>query len=285
MAQLTANSLLRLIKVVIDALFPVRCLVCGRFFHPLNDPKWHDSSSKIQTEPLINNQSDRIIDLLFGSYLCSDCAANFVPIESPICLSCGIMFKGKEGSNRVCGDCITSPKRFRIARAPVAYDQALMNLIHCYKYSAKIQLAKPLGGLLLFSFQRYWDTENIDLLIPVPLYAGRFRQRGFNQAYLLIYNWKKIAKELNLIVPAIQIETHALVRNRSTVPQTGLGRKERMVNIKDAFSVREPEKIEGKRILLVDDVYTTGATVDECSRVLLDNGAKTVDVLTVARAM
>ena len=109
--------------------------------------------------------------------------------------------------------------------------------------------------------------------------------QGLPVTHAVIYNWEKIAEELNLIVPAIQIETHALIRTRSTAPQTGLGRKERRVNIKDAFSAREPEKIEGKRILLVDDVYTTGATVDECSRVLLDHGAKTVDVLTVARAL
>ena len=285
MAHLAANFLLRVLKVVIDALFPLKCLVCGGFFHLLDGPKRQTSSFKVQNEFLFHDHGDKTTDLLFGSYLCSVCTADFVPIQSPICLSCGIMFRSKEGSNRICGDCITLPKRFRIARAPLAYDQALMNLIHCYKYSGKIQLAKPLGGLLLVTFHRYWDADNIDLLIPVPLYTGRFKQRGFNQAYLLIYNWEKIAKELNLIVPGIPIETHALLRNRSTAAQTGLGRKERMLNIKNAFGVRQPEKIKGKRILLVDDVYTTGATVDECSRVLLENGAKYVDVLTVARAM
>jgi ComF family protein len=206
-------------------------------------------------------------------------------VKLPFCLACGFLFKSKEADDRLCGDCITSPKKFRVARAPVVYDEAFMNLVLNLKYHSKIQLAKPLGGLLLVAFLQYWDAGDIDIVIPVPLFQKRFKQRGFNQAFVLIQNWEDLAEELNVDLTGLHIERQALVRNRPTATQTGLGRKERMDNIKNAFSVPESHKITGKRILLVDDVYTTGATVDECSRELLKHGAACVDVLTLARAM
>jgi ComF family protein len=268
---------------VIDALFPFRCLVCGRFFDAPDIPRRQKQPHGIRAE--INIPFGAIIEQLFSSYLCAGCVQGIIPVAAPICVTCGSMFKSRVGEDRLCGDCITSLKRFRIARAPVVYDQALMSLIHSFKYNGKVQLAKPLGGLLLHTFQRYWDAEGIDVVIPVPLYGSRLKQRGFNQAVLLIQHWRKTALEFAIDVAGLQIERSILVRKRSTVPQTGLGRNQRMANMKNAFHVHEAERIRGRRILLVDDVYTTGATVNECARELLDKGAQHVDVLTVARAM
>jgi len=161
----------------------------------------------------------------------------------------------------------------------------LMAVIHCYKYRGKIQLALPLGALLLVTRMRYWDCNNIDMVIPVPLHISRLRSRGFNQAFLLIRDWNRMVKDLKVGPPNIKIEWDVLTRNRRTDSQTGLARNLRMTNIKNAFNIKDPLKIEDKRILVVDDVYTTGATVDACAAELLDNGAQTVDVLTLARAM
>jgi len=195
------------------------------------------------------------------------------------------MFKSREGEDHICGDCIESPKRFRIARASGAYVQTFMEVIHCFKYKEKIHLARPLGKLLFSTFVRYWNIDNIDIVIPVPLHKKRLRKRGFNQAFLLIKNWEDIAGFLNIEIPYIQKEDDIFIRSGWAEPQTGLGRKKRMTNIKDVFSVKNSYKIVDKSILLVDDVYTTGATADECARVLLHCGAKQVDVLTLARAM
>jgi ComF family protein len=195
------------------------------------------------------------------------------------------MFTSREGEDHLCGECLESPKKFRTARAFGVYDKALMTLIHCFKYNGKIQLACPLGKLLLSSFNLYWNLNSIDMIIPVPLHVKRFRTRGFNQAFLLVKDWDKIAATWNVKLPVMQIERHALVRNRWTEPQTGLGRKKRMANIKNAFSLKNSPKIIGKRILLVDDVLTTGATANECAKVLLRGGAGQVDVLTLARAV
>ena len=141
-----------------------------------------------------------------------------------------------------------------------------------------IKLFALLGIVLLAAFLHFWDGGDIDLILPVPLHPKRFRQRGFNQAYQLASDWKHIDSGL-------AAATRLLVRRRATAPQTGLGKAQRRHNIRNAFGVQQPEAIRSQRILLIDDVYTTGATADECARVLLQCGAARVDVLTLARAV
>jgi ComF family protein len=185
----------------------------------------------------------------------------------------------------LCGNCIVKPKEFRIARSAMVYNHQSMAIIHRFKYDGKIQLAAPLGGLLLNTYLRYWPAETIDLILPVPLHIKKFRRRGFNQAYLMISACKAISGEKPFAGFHKRLRTDVLIRNRATVPQTGLGRRQRLKNIKGVFSVCLPEAVKGRRALVVDDVYTTGSTVNECARTLLDAGAANVDVLTLARAV
>ena len=100
-----------------------------------------------------------------------------------------------------------------------------MSLIHCLKYKGKIQLARPLGMFLFIAFISFWDKSSIDLIMPVPLHIKKLRQRGFNQAYLLIKNWREIAKTFNIDFPPLQAGRDVLLRRRWTKPQTGLDRK------------------------------------------------------------
>ncbi len=123
------------------------------------------------------------------------------------------------------------------------------------------------------------------MIVPVPLHVKKLRMRGFNPSFLLVKDWIRIAKFLHVEIPDIPIDINVLERKRWTEPQTGLRRKERLANIKNAFHIRNGSKITGKRILVVDDVYTTGATVNECAKVLLKGGAGQVDVITLARAV
>ena len=116
-----------------------------------------------------------------------------------------------------------------------------------------------------------------DLILPVPLHPKRLRARGFNQA--LVLGRKLFPKNKKRIDP------HVLERHQWTVPQTGLKRTERRRNVKNAFRIKNPEKIKNKKILLIDDVFTTGATVNECARILLKNKAADVEVFTFARAV
>ena len=193
--------------------------------------------------------------------------------------------KSRQGADHRCGDCIRAPKIYRIARAPLIYEQILTRVIHCFKYKGKLQLARPLAELLLTAFRLFWEPDSIDMVLPVPLHAKRFRMRGFNQAYLLVCNWSFLAAQSADPPVQLQIDRNLLVRASATAPQSALGRAERAVNIKYAFDLKNPEKVKDKRILLIDDVYTTGATVNECTRLLLNCGARHVDVLTLARAV
>ena len=292
--------MIRIAGAIQAALYPMRCLVCGSFFqlkHHQGIQGAHKNLQNIlrclkfqtagssQTHLAEDNFFKTCFEVLFNPILCPVCVSGFESLESPFCIKCGIMFPARQDDNHFCGDCLTRTKRFSTARAPGIYDRTLLALIHCYKYRAKIQLAPPLGALLLAALMRYWDWNSIDMVIPVPLHISRLRKRGFNQALLLIRDWNRMAKDLKVGLPDIHIESDVLTRNRRTESQTGLARKLRMTNIKNAFSIEDTLKIEDKRILLVDDVYTTGATVEACAAELMENGAQTVDVLTLARAM
>jgi len=294
------NFFSQIINAFERAFFPARCTVCGSFFHSnlsrsvcLPEKEFKDKKS-LTFDYMQDFQEQRVasslngafqFDRLFSPYLCSACLSRYAPVESPICIRCGIMFKSREGDDHLCGDCIKEPKGFKIARALGIYDRTLMKAIHCLKYRGKIQLARPFGMLLFAAFIRFWDINNIDLIVPVPLHTKRLKERGFNQAYLFVRNWKQFAVALSVEMPNITVDRNVLVRSKWTAPQTGLGRKKRMTNIKNAFKVNDCSRIAGKRILVVDDVLTTGATVNECAKTLIKDGAKRVDVLTLARAM
>ncbi len=279
----------RLYNACIDALFPVKCMVCECFFESTGlsrgTPAASGLTAGLTASIGIRYQGRASLVRLFSPFVCADCAGKINLVGGPICLSCGIMFKSSEVGDQICGDCMTAPKHFRMARAPAVYDQAMLHLIHCFKYNAKIQLAKPFGGLLLATFTQYWDSDSFDVIMPVPLSGNKIRKRGFNQAFLLMCGWNKIADQLGMDPPTARISKDALLRNRTTLAQTGLGRKARKENVESAFSISELANVTQKRILLVDDVYTTGATVNECARELMQNGALSVDVLTLARAM
>jgi len=270
----------KIYKIVNETVFPPKCLVCSSFIQSPEDD-YNGVSGEVDVSLTVQIQ----VDQLLSEYLCRNCLEGLAAVESPLCSCCGLPFESRHGLDHRCGDCSTSPKKFRIARAPLVYEQIFTEVIHSYKYKGKIQLARPLGELLLTAFRLFWDTDSIDVVVPVPLHLKRLRKRGFNQVYLLIRNWQTIAEQVPLDLSNLQIERDIIARNIPTVPQTGLGRRQRAANIKDAFELVDEAKIIDKRILLVDDVYTTGATVDECARLLLSHGAAHVDVLSLARAV
>jgi ComF family protein len=194
-------------------------------------------------------------------------------------------FESRVGDDHTCGACIKSPKRFDLARSCGYYQNGLKDLIRWFKYRKIPHLAKPLGALLNWGLFKYFKDQSIDLIIPVPLHPKRMRSRGFNQAYLLaLAAVKDKLKQTHLLTrPNIAVKT--LIRIRATPPQTGLKRELRQKNIRNAFAVTRSETIKAKSILLVDDVYTTGATVNECARMLKKAGADRVAVLSLARAV
>jgi ComF family protein len=283
--QVVHRLLNRVYQIIQEAVFPPKCLVCEAFYRiPLHyrggisDDAGPDESagpSSVQVQAAIS----------LATCLCPDCLAELATVESPLCICCGLPFNSRQDQDHYCGACLDSGQEFGIARAPLVYDRIVTKLIHCFKYKGKIQLARPLGELLLTAFTRFWDINTIDMILPVPLHSSRLRRRGFNQASLLIRYWYRIADRHFCDLSHIRIADDLLIRTVPTAPQSALGRVQRRRNIQSAFGLGGKEQIGGKKILLIDDVYTTGATVSECSRLLLNGGARQVDVLTLARAV
>ena len=208
-------------------------------------------------------------------HICPACRESMPIVGHPLCPVCGIPFPGA-GDDHVCGDCQESQPVFRAARAAMIYEGRCRDLIHAYKYRHKTYLRRPLALLAADSLRDFVATCAPELMVPVPLHVRRLRERGFNQAVLLGEIW---AREWNL-----PLDRGAMRRIRWTEPQINLTAAQRRDNVKDAFDVRDANAVKGRRVLLVDDVYTTGSTVKECAVALKAAGAREVAVVTVARA-
>jgi len=208
---------------------------------------------------------------LSDNLVCPMCLKEVPWLPGPVCVCCGAPFKGAVGLEHLCQGCLTRPPPFSRARAVAFYDGAVLEAIHRLKYQRQLVYARFLQQLLTDSEAAALALA-ADLAVPVPLHSLRLRWRGFNQAQLLAQAF-----------PQLPLETGILERQRPTLPQVKLSSKERRSNVKGAFVVPDPQAVAGKAVLLVDDVYTTGATVRECAQVLRRAGASQVEVLTVAR--
>ncbi len=153
-----------------------------------------------------------------------------------------------------------------------AYEGRLRELIHLFKYTPMERLSRPLGAFLRTGLP---SEATFDLIVPMPLHRKKQRERGFNQAALLAQEVARVA--------SLPLEL-AVTRSRDTAPQSGLTGNQRRKNVRDAFAVKDPARIAGKRILLVDDVVTTGASANSCALALKQAGASFVAVLALARA-
>mgnify|MGYP001040366983 CR=1 FL=1 len=270
------KPLTRILTAFRDALFPGRCSACGQFFHA-------ESPASPPFQPLVPDSGD-LFESIMTPFLCKNCRPVFSPIESPKCPICGEMFKSRAGDDHICADCRTRPPHFNYIRSAGQYEGALMTCIHAFKYGRKIQLARPLGRLLFHAHIRYSELSLPDIIVPVPLHPSRLKKRGFNQASLILAQWPAFFRQAKSPAPKIANDGDVLRRVKKTPAQTGLNRSRRRSNIRQAFSLNTKSQIRGKTILLIDDVCTTTATVNECARILKRGGAVCVNVLTLARA-
>jgi ComF family protein len=208
-----------------------------------------------------------------GDRLCHDCLESIRLIEPPVCTVCGRPFHGPQGTGHMCGQCIRNPPSFDTARSVFQFQGSVKTLIHRIKYNDDGYALRALSSLAMEYMLP--DHLKLDMVIPVPLHSKRLRKRGFNQSLRLA----------RTIFPHIPLGMDILARTLNTKPQTELSMKERPGNVRNAFEVASP-LLEGmKTILLVDDVYTTGATVRACAKALKKAGAKEVHVFTVARTV
>ena len=220
--------------------------------------------------------------------VCPDCLAAIHPIEGKVCSICGERVLSSYGETdldglRRCPVCRRVEYPFERAAAYGSYDGGLRELIHLLKFDRVQPAAKVLGRMLAEALTALEpDMEaGTTLVIPVPLYKGKRRQRGFNQSEAVA----RAALKLSSMQGRFQIAPDILLRTRETHSQIGLTSHQRRANLRGAFAVRRAAEIAGREVALVDDVYTTGTTAAECSRVLRRAGAAKVWVVTVARTL
>ena len=207
--------------------------------------------------------------------LCGDCLESAVRITAPFCQVCSRPYTGEMGAPFSCPDCEDHPPAFDCVATRYQANSIVRDLIHRFKYSGEFHLRQLLANWLeeALSDPRI-SQEPFDALVPVPLHATRIRERGYDQIAALV---EVVAKRSHRPVWS------CLRRSRYTESQTRFSRKERLQNLRNAFELRKGTSVLGKRLLLVDDVLTTGSTLDECARILKAHGAKSVRAITVAR--
>jgi len=269
-----------LTKGFLDLLFPPRCLVCRRFGE---------------------------------AALCLDCARAVTPIAPPLCHRCGMPFDPQARGGPLCASCRQAPRvPFAIGRSVAPYETPLREAVHRLKYDGKRVLGRMLGEMLADAMLNGGDEgpaaarqaadgtpdetaepltlsnvegpappgipfDRLSLIVPVPLHPVRARERGFNQAELLCGPLSQRT--------GVPIAIHCLQRTKLNAPQVAVPTQLRRANVRGAFAVTDPAAVKGRKVLVFDDVWTTGATLSECARVLRQAGASEVYLLSLCRAV
>jgi competence protein ComFC len=234
-----------LLEAAVSLLYPATCTICGK-------------------------------NIRARTYLCGVCEAKIVRIAPPFCDTCSEPFEGALTAAFSCANCAHRTTYFDAAVAAYRGRGIVRAIIHEFKYGRQMHLRHLIAGWLRAALddERLRDIS-FDLIVPVPLHPARQRERGFNQAGLLA--------ELLSVETSIASK-RLLKRIRYTTTQTALDRSERMENLHNAFRLRKNADVRGLRVLLIDDVLTTGSTLSECARVLKRAGAISVHAATAARA-
>ena len=215
-------------------------------------------------------------DTAAGVHLCAECEKRARRIEAPFCGRCSQPFEGAIEGPFTCTNCGDRDPHYDCAVSCFLSRDVVRDFIHRFKYDRHYYLRHQLADWLAQTLaDERIAAQRADYLVPVPLHSARFREREFNQAEVLTQILTKRSG-----IPLLA----CLDRTRYTTTQTRLDRHERMENLRGAFQVRHTPLVHGRHLILVDDVLTTGSTVDECARVLRDARAASVRVVTVARA-
>jgi len=207
---------------------------------------------------------------------CASCLQGLRPLSRSVCTICGDPYPHEEISIHVCGRCVRDRPFFQWARSVFEWAPPLSPVVHGFKYQGSEVALDWMADEMDRFLQKEREGLFFDFVIPVPLHPFRLIRRGFNQALLL-------ARALHRKTQ-IPLDFQNLVRRHYEKPQSKQGRRERLSQIRGAFALRSPSHFENKKVLLIDDVYTTGATLNECSKVLKEAGAE-VGAFTLARTL
>ena len=245
--KLIKNNMTPFLKHLIEIILPHRCPLCG---------------------VVVNDATN----------LCHRCFGEIDFISPPFCDVCGIPFARDELTGSVCGACLEHLPAFDKARSVFAYEGKGRDLVLGFKYADRTETTEAFAKWLLRAGKDFFDgEEKTTLIMPVPMHRHKLMLRRYNQAALLANYVGQIAQ--------IRVDCHNLERVRKTKPQSEYNAKGRKDNVRGAFALKKAHLLKGERVLLIDDVLTTGATVAECAKVLKKAGAEKVEVLVLARAL
>ncbi|MDZ4743962.1 MAG: phosphoribosyltransferase family protein [Verrucomicrobiota bacterium] len=239
------KNLQQIIETALGLVYPVNCSISGR---PL------DSSN--------------------GLWVDEKELTGVVRVTSPVCLRCGKPYQGAMSNPRQCANCAKLDLHFDSARAYAKTEGVVRELIHKFKYGEQLWLRNLLCKWMGEAYLYHYADYAFDGIVPVPIHPRKWRERGFNQAEIL-------ARALALEVKINYLS--CLFRDKDTSTQTTFNRRKRFTNLKQTFKLSPKAKVRGLKLLLVDDVLTTGATASECAQLLKQGGATDVHVLTIAR--
>lgn len=215
---------------------------------------------------------EEFLGVISMPYICANCWREMQFLEPPWCDICGT-----PGVDGLCDACAVSPPRYGKLRSIAFYHTTLQQAIHLFKFEKKRIFAQHLIQLINAHIPSDCSIEAYDFVLPIPIHKKRLRERGFNQATLLADGIAKVA--------GVRVLTDTLVRKRHTVAQSSLDSAARQQNIVGAFEVRNGDIISGKRLLVIDDVFTTGATIREAVSELWTADPAEIDVLTLAKTL
>ena len=257
--------------IVRRLVFPPRCRVCGELL------PWTRAGG------MIADEAEDLVSQFHGELAPVMCAFCRTGVEEPSgqrCTACGVPLLGDISESCLCGHCMDPARPLARVTALFLHDDGPAMAVRALKYKNKRALAPPMGRLLFArALRAHMDGEgkrwDIDLVVPVPLHGKRLRRRGFNQASLLLCTFEEEA--------GLNVCHRLLRRRRETTPQAGLTRKARLKNVKGAFELTPGRDVKGMRVLLVDDVFTTGSTLAACATILKKHGASEVSALVFAR--
>lgn len=235
--------MIKILQRLFDFILPKRCLLCGKI-------------------------------MPYSNSLCTECFDKIKFISVPYCQHCGKSLVGENIDGLFCSQCLSKKDPFRLCRSAIIYDNDSKKLLLDFKFADHIENKKILSQWLYIAGKDIFK-EGADAIIPVPLHYSRLFQRKYNQSAIL-------AAELSKIVN-LPVYYKVLKKAKSTLPQVQCNAKQRHKNVRGVFKVTHADGIKNKRIILIDDVYTTGSTMRECAKALKKAGAKSVDVLTIAR--
>lgn len=234
-----------MLRTLINLLYPAMCRVC---------------SKKINA---------------FDRNICASCAKKIKERIPPFCAKCGKQLEGEPELIAECPDCKKHTPCFDRAWSACHYNEPLKNLIHDFKYKKVSSLSVDFTVLIIDFMKKYDAGKDCQVILPIPMHPNRLFKREINHSDALAQN---LAKKLN-----IPYSRNALKKTKNTLFQSKLKRKARIENLRSSFSIKDDSAIRDKNILLVDDLLTTGSTVNECSKILKNSGAKHVEVITLAR--